>query len=163
MLPHCSPWHTSNKVRCIYFLCRIVWIWWGNYFRWIAILDQRTFIKIETLHGCTGATVYELLQEVCGDSKLCLSTISPWSQRFLKARTVLKTSNTLVGWKLLLHTTHWQPLLLPFWRKTDIWSMKRLLEIWSTKSSIHSVLTEVLEKRKITACSMTSQNPSYHL
>lgn len=61
------------------------------------------FIKIETLRGCTPAKIYEMLQEVC------LSTISHWSQRFRKARTVLKTSNTLVGQELL-HTTHWQPL-----------------------------------------------------
>jgi hypothetical protein len=69
-------------------------------------VDQRIFIKIETLCGYTGATVYELLQEVCGDSKLCLSTFSRWSQMFLNARTVLKTSNAVVGWELL-HTTHW--------------------------------------------------------
>ena len=37
---------------------------------------------------------------------------------FIKVTTVLKTWNTPVGWKL---TTHQQPLLLPLWKKTDIW------------------------------------------
>jgi hypothetical protein len=34
----------------------------------ITVMDQRSYIKIETLHGITPMQIYESLREVCGDS-----------------------------------------------------------------------------------------------
>jgi hypothetical protein len=35
---------------------------------WITVLDQRLFIRIETLCGCSSTEIYELLQGVFGAS-----------------------------------------------------------------------------------------------
>jgi hypothetical protein len=52
----------------------------------ITVMDQRLYIKIETLCGITPTQIYESLREVCGDSTVDRSTISRWSQRFREGR-----------------------------------------------------------------------------
>jgi hypothetical protein len=36
----------------------------------ITVMDQRLYIKIETLRGITPTQIYESLREVCGDSTI---------------------------------------------------------------------------------------------
>jgi hypothetical protein len=35
---------------------------------WITVLDQKLFIRIETLCGCSSTQICELLQQLCGAS-----------------------------------------------------------------------------------------------
>jgi transposase len=51
----------------------------------ITVMDQRSYIKIETLRGITPTQIYES-REVCGDSTVDRSTIFRWSQRFREGR-----------------------------------------------------------------------------
>jgi hypothetical protein len=56
---------------------------------------------------------------VCGDSTSDHSTILSWSQRFHQGQD--STEDMEHSSRLETLTTHQQPLLLPFWKKTDLW------------------------------------------
>jgi transposase len=52
----------------------------------ITNLDQRSYIKIETIRGRTPTEIHKLLKEVCGDDVMDRSTISRWSAKFKEGR-----------------------------------------------------------------------------
>jgi hypothetical protein len=127
---------------------------------WITMLKQRSLIKIET--SCS-----HMLRKFMNCCRRCI--VMPHQiivqshiglKGCVKARTVLKTSTSLVGRKLL-QTVHQQPSLLPLWRKTyDV--IKITMGSGIPKSSLHLVLTEMLEKRKFAAHSMRMQGLVSH-
>jgi len=49
-------------------------------------VDQRTYIKIETLRRKTPTEIHSSLMEVCGVETVDRSTISRWAQRFYEGR-----------------------------------------------------------------------------
>ena len=52
----------------------------------IAHSDQRSYIKIESLHGKNSTEIHNNLREMCGDNVVDRSTVSRWSVHFRKAR-----------------------------------------------------------------------------
>ena len=52
----------------------------------VTVLEQRAYIKIETLRGKSVAEINHALIEVCGEHTVDRSTISRWSQRFREGR-----------------------------------------------------------------------------
>jgi hypothetical protein len=83
----------------------------------ITVMDQRSYIKIETLRDITLMQIYESLREVCRDSTVDRSTIS--LNVSVKVVLLLKTTNALAD-QDRLQTTLQQSLLPTFWRKTGI-------------------------------------------
>ncbi len=49
-------------------------------------LDQRSYVKIETLHGRTPTEIHRPLKEVCGGDTLDRANISRWAARFSSGR-----------------------------------------------------------------------------
>ena len=52
----------------------------------ISRIDQRSYIKIETLRGKTPTEIHNALHEVCGDSVVDRSTVSRWASRLREGR-----------------------------------------------------------------------------
>ena len=48
----------------------------------VTTLDQRSYIKIETLHGKNPTEIHGTLSEVCGEFTVDLSTVSRWANHF---------------------------------------------------------------------------------
>jgi hypothetical protein len=63
----------------------------------ITVMDQRSYIKIDTLRGITLTQIYESLREVCGDSTVDRNTISRWSQRFREGRIAVEDNQLKTG------------------------------------------------------------------
>ena len=48
----------------------------------MTVSDQRSYIKIETLHGKNPTEIHGALSDVCGEFTVDHTTISCWSNRF---------------------------------------------------------------------------------
>jgi len=52
----------------------------------ISVLEQRAYIKIQTIHGKTVPEIHAELNEVCGTDTVDRSTVQRWHQRFRDGR-----------------------------------------------------------------------------
>ncbi|KAK9686062.1 hypothetical protein QE152_g37494 [Popillia japonica] len=52
----------------------------------ISVLEQRAYIKIETIRGKTVPEIHAALNEACGMDTADRSTVQRWHQRFRKGR-----------------------------------------------------------------------------
>ena len=48
----------------------------------VTISDQRSYIKIETLHGKNPTEIHGAFSEVCGEFTVNCSTVSHWANHF---------------------------------------------------------------------------------
>ena len=48
----------------------------------VTISDQRSYIKIETLHGKNPTEIHGALSDVCGKFRVNCSTVYRWADRF---------------------------------------------------------------------------------
>jgi transposase len=114
----------------------------------ITVMDQRSYIKIETLRGITPMQIYESLREVCGDSTVYRSTISRWSQRFCEGRIAVEHNQrprSSTNYTLAVIIAN----ILEEDRRMTCKEIAR--ESGIPKSSVHRIVTEHLQKRKVSA------------
>jgi hypothetical protein len=116
----------------------------------VTVEDQRTYIKIETLHGQNPTENHSVLREVCGEQTVDRSTVSRWATRFLEGRVTIndprpgrpKTSTDKRSVKLVadfLAEDH-QATCKEISQATGI-----------SPTSVFHILTNNLQKRKICA------------
>jgi histone-lysine N-methyltransferase SETMAR len=111
----------------------------------ITVMDQRSYIKIETLCGITPTQIYESLREVCVDSTVDRSTISREghiavedNQRPGRPRSSTNYTIAVIIANVLEEDRHMTCEEIA--RESGI-----------PKSSVHRIVTEHLQKRKVSA------------
>ncbi len=118
----------------------------------ITRFEQCAYIRIETLHGKTGQEIHEALTEACGSDTIGFTTVKRWCKLFLEGRTpvvdeersgrpsnVVNDSTNAVIVETVLDKD----------RRMTIREMEAESRIFRT--SLHRILTDVLQKHKISA------------
>jgi hypothetical protein len=115
----------------------------------VAVEDQRSYIKIETLRGKRPTEIHSALREVCGEQAVDRSTVSRWATPFHEGRVSInddpklgrpKTSTDKRGVKLVVD-------FLETDRRVTCEEISQATEIPPT--SVFRILTSDLQKRKI--------------
>lgn len=117
----------------------------------VTVLDQRSFIKIETIRGRTPTQIYDLLREVCGDSTIDRSTISRWSQRFCQGRVNIGDDQRPGRLRKSIDNTSMAIIASVLEEDRHVTCEEIARESGIPKSSVHRILTEVLEKIMVAA------------
>jgi transposase len=117
----------------------------------ITVMDQRSYIKIETLRDITPTQIYESLREVCGDYTIDRSTISRWSQRFREGRIAVEDKQHLG--RPRSSTDYTSAVIIANVLEEDRCMTREEIarESGIPKSSVHRIVTEHLQKRKVSA------------
>ncbi len=118
----------------------------------ITHFEQCAYIRIETLSGKTGREIYEALTEACGSHTIGFTTIKRWRKLFLKGRTqVIDEKKSERPSNMVNNSTNTVIVetMLDKDRRMTIREMEVENEI--SRTSLHHILTDVLQKRKISA------------
>ncbi|KAL4083208.1 hypothetical protein QTP88_028538 [Uroleucon formosanum] len=118
----------------------------------ISVFEQRAYIKIETIRGKTVPEIHAALNEVCGTDTVDRSTVQRWHQRFRDGRTSID-NNPRSGRPSTVTQDNTNAAILATLLDEDRRITVREIEQETgiSKSSVHRILTEILQKRKIAA------------
>ncbi|KAL4142347.1 hypothetical protein QTP88_004826 [Uroleucon formosanum] len=118
----------------------------------ISVFEQRAYIKIETIRGKTVPEIHAALNEVCGTDTVDRSTVQRWHQRFRDGRTSID-NNPRSGRPSTVTQDNTNAAILATLLDEDGRITVREIEQETgiSKSSVHRILTEILQKRKIAA------------
>lgn len=116
--------------------------------------DQLSYLKIETLRGKTPTEIYSQLKEVCGSTAVDRNTIFRWSQRFRENfQNILDVSRTE---RPRITTENMSADIIATILDEDrriiaeeICVETRFGNHRVSRSSVQRILTDVLEKRKV--------------
>lgn len=114
-------------------------------------LDQRSYIKIETLRGRTPTEIYDLLREVCGANTMNRSTISRWSAKFKRGQTSVEDDPRSGRPRTSLEATNASIVATIIDEDRRLTLEEIAQEANLSKTSVQRIMKEMLQKRKICA------------
>lgn len=114
-------------------------------------LDQRSYIKIETLRGRTPTEIYNALREVCGDTTVNRSTISRWASKFKAGQESIKDDPRSGRPRTSTDATSAAIVATIIDEDRRMTLEEIACEANISKASVAYIMKEMLKKRKISA------------
>ncbi len=119
---------------------------------WIMRFKQRIYIRIETLCGKTGREIHEALTEAFGSDTIGFTTVQWWRKLFLESRTqVVYEERSGTPSDMVNDSTN--AVIVETMLDEDRRMTIREMEVQSgiSRTSLHRILTNMLQKRRISA------------
>ncbi|KAK9731604.1 hypothetical protein QE152_g13460 [Popillia japonica] len=118
----------------------------------ISVLEQRAYIKIETIRGKSVPEIHATLNEACGIDTVDRSTVQRWHKRFRKGRISIE-NNPRSGRPSIVTQDNTNAAIVDTLIDEDRRMTVREVAAATgiSKSSVYRIITEILQKRKIAA------------